>query len=295
MEEPFGRFGAMNPTGHAAIYLDRVCAETPTRLRTCRPGELGVVISRYHRVNGYDWVAVPLVPYLYAVDTTVEIPEKVSPSFVKILRDRYRRENLLDIAPNEADGGAPGGEWVQLVGSSYDRKIYGFRLRTTAAQEEELIARLNDRTNRGHFNLLFHNCADFSRSLLNLLYPDMVRRNFVADFGLTTPKQAAKTVVEYGERHPEVVLEPFVIPQVPGTVERSRPIRGIAESLVRQKRYLVPLTILHPELTGGLLVAYLAEGRFKMPANVEVFSLVQPDDCDADCVAAEDETAGNER
>jgi hypothetical protein len=33
MEEPFGEFGTMNPTGHAALYLDHVCAASPTRLR----------------------------------------------------------------------------------------------------------------------------------------------------------------------------------------------------------------------------------------------------------------------
>src|ERR1700729_3761025 len=47
MEEPYGEFGAFNPTGHAAVYLNHVCADTPTQLRMCRPGELGVVISRY--------------------------------------------------------------------------------------------------------------------------------------------------------------------------------------------------------------------------------------------------------
>ena len=60
LEEPFGAFGHMNPTGHAAVYLSRVCAESPTVLRACEPGETGVVISRYRRVGGYDWVAIPL-------------------------------------------------------------------------------------------------------------------------------------------------------------------------------------------------------------------------------------------
>ena len=73
LEEPFGDFGAMNPTGHAAIYLTHVCADTPTRLRACREGETGVVISRYHRIDGYDWLAIPLIPYLYAVNDPDEV------------------------------------------------------------------------------------------------------------------------------------------------------------------------------------------------------------------------------
>ena len=38
MEEPYGIFGALNPTGHIAIYFERICAETPVTLRRCEPG-----------------------------------------------------------------------------------------------------------------------------------------------------------------------------------------------------------------------------------------------------------------
>ena len=68
LEEPYGKLGFFTATGHAAVYLSGVCAETPLVLRPCAPGELGVVISRYDRVGGYDWVAIPLIPYLYAVE-----------------------------------------------------------------------------------------------------------------------------------------------------------------------------------------------------------------------------------
>ena len=47
MEEPYGIFGVLNPTGHNAIYFERICAETPVTLRRCQPGEMGVVIARY--------------------------------------------------------------------------------------------------------------------------------------------------------------------------------------------------------------------------------------------------------
>ncbi len=79
LEEPFGKFGAMNPTGHAAIWLDQVCADSPTHLRACKEGEAGVVLSRYHRVDGYDWLAMPLLAYLYAVDDAAEIPDSATP------------------------------------------------------------------------------------------------------------------------------------------------------------------------------------------------------------------------
>src|SRR4051812_13144800 len=65
MEEPYGFFGALNPTGHTAVYFSRICTESPVKLRRCEPGETGSVIARYQGMAGYDWVAMPLIPYLY--------------------------------------------------------------------------------------------------------------------------------------------------------------------------------------------------------------------------------------
>src|ERR1700760_1243586 len=91
MEEPYGEFGAMNPTGHAAVYFNHICAETPTMLRPCHDGEYGVVISRYHKIDGYDWLAIPVVGYLYSVDSPKDIPVMVDKEQVAVLRDAYRR------------------------------------------------------------------------------------------------------------------------------------------------------------------------------------------------------------
>src|SRR3981081_2999839 len=88
MEEPYAKFGAFNPTGHAAIYLNHVCAESPTRLRPCRVGEPGAVISRYHKIDGYDWLAIPLVPYLYAVERVQDVPPRGGWAGRCRLRDR---------------------------------------------------------------------------------------------------------------------------------------------------------------------------------------------------------------
>src|SRR5215467_8005869 len=97
IEEPFGKFGEFTSTGHAAIYLSRVCAETPTKLRRCEAGENGVIISRYARVGGYDWVAIPIVPYLYAVDDLRSVPAQANSASVAALRNQYRREHLGDL------------------------------------------------------------------------------------------------------------------------------------------------------------------------------------------------------
>ena len=42
LEEPYSVDGAFAGTGHTAVYLDRVCADTPLLLRRCTPGEMGV-------------------------------------------------------------------------------------------------------------------------------------------------------------------------------------------------------------------------------------------------------------
>ena len=273
MEEPYGHFGAMNPTGHSAVYLNHVCAASPTELRLCQPGESGVVISRYHKISGLDWVAIPLIPYLYAVEDVGQVPQSVDQAQVNALRDAYRRKHLLDLAMDGKNGNAPKGEWTELVGESYDRTIHGFEVTSTAQQDERFIALFNDRNNTGHFNILFHNCADFSRVVMDIYLPNAIHRSVVADLGITTPKQVARSLVQYGQKHPEVEMSAFVIPQVPGTIKRSKPVDGVAQSLVKSKKYLIPMTILTPELTGGLVVAYMAEGRMKLPKNAMVFNV----------------------
>jgi hypothetical protein len=273
MEEPYGRFGAMNPTGHSAVYLNHICAASPTELRMCQPGESGVVISRYHKVSGLDWVAIPLIPYLYAVEDVSQVPQSVDQAQVAALSDAYRRKHLLELAPNGSHGKTPKGEWTELVGESYLRTIHGFEVDSTVEQDERFIALFNDRRNEGHFNIFVHNCADFSRSVLNIYLPDAIHRSVVADIGMTTPKQVAHSLVQYGRKHPELEMSAFVIPQVPGTIKRSKPVKGVAQSLVKSKKYLIPMTILTPELTGGLVVAYLAKGSTELPKNAMVFNV----------------------
>ncbi|MGC2636487.1 MAG: hypothetical protein WA294_04870 [Acidobacteriaceae bacterium] len=272
LEEPFGEFGAMNPTGHSAIYLNHICADSPTHLRPCRDDEAGVVISRYHRIDGYDWLAIPLIPYLYAVDDPSQIPAKATARLELKLRNEYRREHLEDLVPDDPKHEIPRGEWIQMVGASYDRRIWGFEVATDTDQDDTLIREFNDRKNISHFNLLFNNCANFSEKVLNFYYPHSVHRNFIADAGMMTPKQAAKSLVKYSRRHPDAEMRTFVIPQVPGTIPRSTPVDGVVESLVKSKKYVLPLAALHPFVAGSLAVVYLGDGRFHPDKHASVFN-----------------------
>jgi hypothetical protein len=51
----------------------------------------------------------------------------------------------------------------------------------------------NSRHDRTHFNF-FSNCAEFTRELLNVLFPGAIRRNFIFDLGMTTPKAELRVV-----------------------------------------------------------------------------------------------------
>jgi len=190
-----------------------------------------VVISRYNRIGQYDWIAVPLLPYLYAVAEPEDIPLYADSKLVAFLRDQYRRENFEDLAPDKPSGETPGGDWVQLVGSAYDRTSYGFQIETTAEQDDELIRWLNSGPNRKSYKVFSRNCADFVRDVVNFYYPKAISRAILTDFDVATPKHAAKSLVKYSERHSHLEISSFVIPQVPGSIKRSRPVHGLIESV----------------------------------------------------------------
>lgn len=260
--EPYGYDGALAGTGHAGVYLSRICASSPVVLRLCEPGETGIVISRYLRVAGYDWVAIPLFPYLYGVEKPEDIPLYADRKLVTFLRDRYRRNHLESIAPDLPDGGTPDGNWYELIGASYIRTIYTFEIETSLEQDEKLIRTLNESPNHQHWNLVTANCADFARQIISFYYPHSVHRSIIADLGVTTPKQLARTLSKYSRLHPELQSSSFVIPQVPGTIPRSKRVRGVLEVAVTAKKYMLPLFLLNPYIAGSMVAVYVGHWHY---------------------------------
>jgi hypothetical protein len=274
LEEPYGKLGFFTATGHSAVYLSGVCAETPLVLRPCAPGELGAVISRYNGVGDYDWVAIPLIPYLYAVEQSESAPLYSDPKMVNFLRDQYRRKHLEAVVPDAANGGTPGGNWYELVGTAYDRTVYGFEIETTTAQDRAFIDKYNSSPNRAHFRTVSHNCADFAKDVINFYYPRALHRSVVADVGITTPKQMAKTLIKFSARHPQLEFSRFVIPQVPGIEARSTPVHGVVESFLKSKKYIVPSAVVSPIFAGCVVAVYVGTGagRFDPARQAQVFS-----------------------
>lgn len=274
LEQPYGVYGDVNPTGHSAVYLERVCTVTPVRLRRCRPGELGSVIARYEGIDGYDWVAMPLIPYLYSVENAADVPLRVNRDQVRRMRERYREAHLHPLGLDKSGGSWVPDGWTQLVGVAYDRRIYALRFHSTPEQDDALIAQLNSEPNRTHFHMLTSNCADFARSILDIYFPHTFRRSFFPDVGITTPKQLADKLGRYARKHPDTELKVFEIPQVPGYRRNSHANKNVAESFVTTA-YAIPITLINPYITGGLFVDYMTQGRYQLiPKHPEI---VQPD------------------
>jgi hypothetical protein len=272
LEEPYSYDGGLVGTGHTAVYLSNVCASSPIVLRRCNPGETGVVLSRYHRIDGYDWLAIPLLPYLYAVDRPEDIPLIANAKIEAAMRDAYRRKYLEAIVPDGPEGQTPTGDWYELVGSAFDRTLYGFRIITSLEKDDAFIAAYNARTNRQAYKLVTSNCADFVRDAVNFYYPQAATRSFFADLDVATPKHVAKSLVNYAHHHASLSLTAFVIPQIPGSIKRSTPIHGVVDSVFKAKKYEIPLLVFHPFVGGGVAVAYVVSGRFNPAQNALMYT-----------------------
>src|SRR5258708_40242913 len=115
-------------------------------------------------MGGVDWVASSLGHCMYAVERVQEVPSTGDAALEASLRDRYRRQHLLAVAPDlvagKKAGEAPGGEWTQLIGASYDRRIYGFQIQTTADEDEGVMCKVKDSRKERDLHLPFCNCGD---------------------------------------------------------------------------------------------------------------------------------------
>lgn len=276
--EPFGNFGTMMPLGHTALYLDRVCADGPLKVRMCRSGEPhGVALARYHRIGELDWLASPVMQFLYATDRMEDVPPYVTADAVWAMRQRYRQRYLRALVPDGTEGTPDGHggdmeEWWESAGVAYNRRVWAYEIATTEEQDRRFVEQMNARPNKHLYHLKKTNCADFIAELVNVYFPGAVHNDRVADFGLMTPKEVVRCVAAYGAAHPEARLRIYQVPQVPGSLRRSRPIRGGAESGLKTKRYLFTLLLIQPEVPATLAVLYWKHGRWPVGGGAEIAS-----------------------
>jgi hypothetical protein len=243
----------------------------------------GVVLARYASLGQYDWMASPVMDFLYATEHMEDIPSYATPEAVWQLRESYRERYLRSIVPDGqqgrfyGDGRATGArdlaEWWETAGMAYNRRVWSYEVNTTEEQDEHLVELMNADPNRHRYHLKRTNCADFAAAIVNIYFPGAARSDRFADFGLMTPKQVVRSLSDYAAQRPELSLRVWEIAQVPGSLRRSRPVRGGAESGLKTKRYLFTLLVIQPEVPIGLMVLYLSHGRWKVGTDAELMPI----------------------
>ena len=252
-------------TGHTAVYFSGICPDSPVRLRLCRPGELGSVMSTYINIGEdqpFGWNIVPLSVYLYGVENPRNRPIFGSNKIKHLLEERYREKYLSEYCVTEACRTSPKAEWREMVAATLIRSVYIFAVDTTVEQDRSLIAEFNESANKNNFNGVTRNCADFARRVINIYFPHAVNRDYLNDFGMTSPKAVARTFTRYALHHPESNFRVLHFAQVPGTIKRSSEVRAGTEQLYHSKKFLVPMILFADHELPVVAASYLLTGRF---------------------------------
>lgn len=265
-------FARISGSGHSAVYFSRICAESPVKLRLCRPGEQGSVMSNYTTLGEdqpFEWNIVPLSVYLYGVEDPQNRPLFSSQKIKHVLEERYRTNFLAGYCESETCRTSNKAEWREMVGATLERSIYMFVVETSVEQDRTLIAAFNAEPNKNHFNGVTQNCATFTRRVINSYYPHAARADYLNDFGLITPKAIARSFDHYAERHPEAHLRVLHFAQLPGTIKRSSECRNATEQLYHSKKLLVPMVLFAPHELPFMAASYALTGRFNPEHELE--------------------------
>jgi len=260
-------FDRISSTGHSAIYFSRICPESPVKLRLCRPGELGSIMSNYVNIgedSSYEWNIVPLNIYLYGVEDPRNRPLFASYKIKHLLEERYRQNYLSDYCTTESCLTSSKSEWREMVGATMIRGVYIFAVHTTVDEDLRVIAEFNNSVNKNHFNGVTRNCADFTKHIINTYFPHAAKVDYLNDFGMTSPKAVARTFTHYGLHHPESHFRVMHFAQVPGITKRSRTVRSGTEQLFHSGKLLLPMALISYYTVPVVTVSYFTTARFNV-------------------------------
>jgi hypothetical protein len=259
-------------SGHTAVYFSRICPASPVELRMCAPDEQGSVMSNYTTLGedgNFEWNITPLSIYLYGVSRPEDRPLFGTRPIKETLEEHYRQTALAGYCASEHCRTNKSAEWREMVDASAERTIYILIVPTTVEQDEALIAKFNDRANVNHFNGMTHNCADFARLVVNTYFPHAAHRNFLNDFGMSSPKGIARSFARYAHAHPELNYQVVHFGQTPGTLKRSTECREGTEQLVRSKKLLIPMALFASHALPFVATSYVLTGRFNPQREFE--------------------------
>ncbi len=259
-------------SGHSAVYFSRICPASPVKLRLCRAGEQGSIMSNYTTLGEdqpFEWNIVPLNIYLYGVENAHYRPLVGSQSIKHVLEERYRERYLDDLCDSEFCRTSNKAEWREMVGATLERSMYMFVVQTTVDQDLHLIEQFNSLPNENHFNGMTRNCADFTRRVINAYFPGATGPDYINDFGMTSPKAIARSFTRYAKRHPEAHFRVLHFAQIPGTIKRSTVARAGTEQLFRSKKLLLPMLVFADHILPFVAASYLISGRFDPQRELE--------------------------
>jgi hypothetical protein len=282
-------------SGHTAVYFSRICPDSPVKLRLCRPDENGSVMSNYINLGEderFEWNIVPLNMYVYGVEDARYRPVFGSPKIKTLLEEKYRDQALAAYCTGHSCMTSDKAEWREMVGASMSRSMYFFVVETTVQQDLDLIAKFNALPNENHFNGFTRNCADFTKNIIDTYFPHSAHRDFINDFGMTSPKAVARTFSHYAQEHPEYHFRVLHFSQLPGTIKRSTEPRSGTEQLYHSKKLLIPMVIFADHELPVAAAAYLITGRFNPQREFEEHPRVEAAQI-SDPVRAP--TAGNDK
>ncbi len=252
--------------GHSLVYLSGVCAASPIRARLCEAGEQGSVVTTYpdfRETQAYAWNLVPLSLYLQG--SLVPGDRLLYGSrLVKEALEAHAREGFLqEVCADGHCPQTPHSFWRDIVDANAARDIFIFAVLTTRAQDQTVVDWLNASPNVNHYNGFTNNCAVFTSSLVNLIFPHSVHRDFPNDLGMMAPKAAARSFTHWARKRPELGFYSMHFAQQPGDLPRSGVSQSGTETAIHMKKYLIPAALIGDhEVAGSFFVAYFLTGRF---------------------------------
>lgn len=280
IHEAKGFSGETTGAGHSAVYLSDVCVDPPPFvLRKCREGEdRGAVIATYPDFGGeheYDWFALPLIPYLYGVETTDQIPLYANGEIRLLTRESMRQRYLSKVVPRGTNGNLPRGRWVEIIGTALNRDVYGFAVRTTSEQDEKFIKKYSVLKDGSSFNVFYKNCADFTKDIMNFYFPKSTRRDVINDFTMTTPKALSRSFTKYAKKRPDLLLRVTKHAQLDGTIMRSFGNRNFTETAFTSKKYVITEALTMPILIPIFAGTYFTTGYFSIDKAYEKYPSIE--------------------
>jgi hypothetical protein len=281
-------------SGHTAVYFSRICPDSPIKLRLCRPGENGSVMSNYINLGEderYEWNIAPFNLYVYGVEDPADRPVFGTDKIKAVLEQRYREQSLAAYCTVKDCLKGDKAEWREMVSANMIRSMYIFVVETTVQQDEDLIAKFNALPNENHFNGMTRNCADFTKNVIDTYFPHSAHRDVINDFGMTSPKAVARTFSHYAQNHPESNFRVLHFSQLPGTIKRSTEPRSGTEQLFRSKKLLIPMVIFADHELPVVAAAYLITGRFNPEHEFEQHATVEPVQLNASAASTKTDSA----